>query len=147
MNTNKQDWRDSRHVMGLSTGWAIFGVALIFALAGVIWGGSVLLSDVTGAGGAIKQKNSTVNRIQQQANFEDLVTTYQGYLVKVKLSKTALAAASTTIDKQIAQTNLQGISQACVDTAQEFNADSAKYLARDWKSAGLPLTLDANACS
>lgn len=147
MTTNKQDWRDSRHVMGLSTGWAVFGVALVFALAGAIWGGSVLLSNITGSGNAIKRNQSATNRIEQQANFEDLVTTYQGYLVKVKLSKAALSAASTTIDKQIAQTNLQGISQACVDTAQEFNADSRKYLARDWKSAGLPLTLDANACS
>lgn len=128
-------------------GLAAIAVAIILLIAGAVWGGSVLLSDVLGSGNAIKQKNSATNRIEQQAHFEDLAAEYDGYLVKIKLSKAALAGASTTLDKQIARTNLQGISQACVDDAQEFNAASRKYLARDWKSAGLPATLDANACS
>lgn len=118
----------------------------IVVIAG-IWAASVALSGVTGSGGAIKRNNSTGNRIEQQANYEDLATGYDGYLQKIKLAQTALKVANTPLDKQIAETNLEGVQQTCIDTAQEFNADSQKYLARDWKSAGLPATLDASACS
>lgn len=142
-----RDWRESRHVMGLTTGWAVFGTVLVLALAGAIWGGSVLLSNVRGSGNAIKRNQSATNRIEQQARFEDLAAEYNGYLQKVTLAKRSVGQATTSLDKQIAETNLQGISQACIDDAQEFNAASRKYLARDWKSAGLPATLDANACS
>lgn len=140
--SHREDWREGRHI----TAMVIVGIVVVLAIAGAIWGGSVLLSNVTGSGNAIKRNQSAGNRIEQQAHFEDLAAEYDGYLTKIQLSKKALAAASTPIDKQIAETNLQGISQACVDDAQEFNAASRKYLARDWKSAGLPATLDRNAC-
>lgn len=147
MNQRKEDWRDSRHVMGLSAGWAVFGVVLVLLIVGAIWGGSVLLSNITGSGNAIKQNQSAGNRIEQQAHFEDLAAEFDGYTSKITLAKQGVKDASTTIDKQIAATNLQGIQQACIDTAQEFNAASRKYLARDWKSAGLPATLDRSVCT
>lgn len=147
MDQRKQDWRESRHFMGLTTGWAVFGTVLVLALVGAIWGGSVLLSNITGSGNAIKQNQSAGNRIEQQAHFEDLAAEFDGYTSKITLAKKAVTQAKTQIDKQIADTNLQGIQQACIDTAQEFNAASRKYLARDWKSAGLPATLDRAACT
>lgn len=123
----------------------VIGVLLLIP---VTWGASVLLSNVTGAGGAIKQKNSTVNRIQQQEQFEDLVADYDGYLVNIKIANSTLKADSNdTMQKSIDTTNLEGLKIECVDAAQQFNANSQKYTAREWKSAGLPARLDPNLCT
>lgn len=127
------------------------GLLVTLGIVGVIvlgfgaWGASVLLSNITGAGGAIKQKNSTTNRVSQQAYFEDMAANYDGYAIKIRLAEKALDTA-TGIDHQIRAVELEGLMQQCVDNAQEFNAASRKYLARDWKSAGLPARLDPSIC-
>lgn len=129
-------------------GIAAIVVAIVLALAGVIWGGSVLLSNVTGAGGAIKRHNSTNNRISQQAYFEDLAANHPGYVAKIKIAKAAVASASgDAVNLPLRKTELEGLQQQCIDNAQEFNAASRKYLARDWKSAGLPSNIDPSECS
>lgn len=111
------------------------------------WAFGVWWSGPQGAGEAIKQNNSKVNRIGQQERFEQLIADYDGYLVKIKVGKQAVASAVTDTDKQLRTTELVGVRLVCVDTANEFNANSRKYTARDWKSAGLPATLDRNACT
>lgn len=139
----KQDAKTGLGAAGLVTLAVIFVCVLGFG----IWGASVLLSNVTGAGNAIKTKNSSVNRIGQQAYFEDLAANHPGYVAKIKVARQTLSSDGTAQQRQIDRTNLEGLQQQCIDNAQEFNAASRKYLARDWKSAGLPATLDPSECT
>lgn len=127
--------------------WAIGLVLLIGAISIALWAFGVFTSDLKGRGDAVKIKNSAVNRIQQQEQFVQLNEDYQGTLAKIEISRQSLAnAGATPEEKQIAQTNLDGVKQICVDTAQQYNAQSQKYTARDFKSAGLPARLDAQEC-
>lgn len=140
--TLKQDTKTGLGMAGLVT----LGVIFICVLGFGIWGASVLLSNVTGAGNAIKTKNSAVIRIGQQEQFEQLAADYDGYLVKIKVAKRAVASTTDALNLTLRKTELEGLQQTCVDTAQQFNANSRKYTARSWKSAGLPLTLDPDPC-
>jgi hypothetical protein len=135
-----------RRMIGEAWFWILM-VLLVVAVVGIgLWAFGVFTSDVRGAGGAIKQRNSTVNRVQKQEMFEQLAADYDGYIIKIKA---AVIAVSTTIDeddKSLRQTELVGLRQVCVDAAQQFNAESKKYTSRVWKSAGLPLALDPEGC-
>lgn len=133
-------------LFGMAAAWIVASIVLIGLIVIALWAFGVFTSDVRGAGGAIKQRNSTVNRVQKQEMFEQIAADYDGYLVKIKVAVKAAASATTDIDKQLRQTELVGLRQTCVDAAQQFNAESRKYTSRVWKSAGLPATLDAEGC-
>lgn len=128
------------------------GLLVTLSIIGVIvlgfgvWGASVLLSNITGAGGAIQKRNSTGNRIEQQARFEDLAANFDGYIIKIRVAEKAVRDAPDKTIQSLRAVELEGLKQECIDDAQEFNAASRKYLARDWKSAGLPASLDATIC-
>lgn len=133
---------------GLGTAALVtLGIIGVIVVGFGIWGASVLLSNVTGAGNAIKQKNSATNRVSQQAYFEDMAANFPGFILKIKTAKATLSSDGTAEQRQVDRTNLEGLQQQCIDNAQEFNAASRKYLARDWKSAGLPATLNAQECT
>lgn len=128
-----------------------FWIAVVIGIVAVIgigaWAFGVFTSDIKGAGGAIKQRNATVNRVQKQEMFEQLAADYDGYLVKIGQLKLVVATTSNDIDKELRTTELLGMTQVCVDAAQQFNAESKKYTSRVWKSAGLPLALDPKGCT
>jgi len=120
-------------------------LAIFFALLGwLLWGLGVLGAPVKGAGDAYKQKESASNRIVQQAQFEDLKAEYDSTLVKIKPAKQALERDP---DSQIKNTELTGLVNYCIEVAGEYNAESRKYLAADFKAIDLPATLDRNACT
>lgn len=127
-----------------------FWIAVVVVIVAVIgigaWAFGVFTSDVRGAGGAIKQRNSTVNRVQKQELFEQLAADYDGYLVKIGQLKLVVSTTSSEVDKELRTTELLGVQQICVDAAQQFNAESKKYTSRVWKSAGLPASLDPKEC-
>lgn len=151
MDRRSEDWRETRHGLGIGTVVAIVGTIVIVAIVGALWLGGVILSGPIGKGNIIRQNNSAGNQIEQQGHFEDLVADYNGALGKIKIARAALLADNSNgadaTQKSIDQTNLEGIQQGCIDIAQEFNAASAKTLAKDWKAAGLPATLDLQECS
>lgn len=124
--------------------WIALVVIFFAALGGLIWVLNVATSPVKGQGDAYQQKNSAVNRIASQATFEDLYADYQDTLVKIEV-------ASDAYDKnpksQIAQTNLAGLINYCVDVVGDYNAESRKYLAADFKAVDLPYELDRSACN
>jgi len=135
-----------RRIIGETWFW-IVAVIVVIAVVGIgAWAFGVFTSDIKGAGGAIKQRNSTVNRVQKQEMFEQLAADYDGYLIKVSQLKLVVATTSSDIDKELRTTELLGVQQICVDAAQQFNAESRKYTSRVWKSAGLPASLDAKEC-
>ena len=128
-----------------------FWIVIVFATVAVIgigaWAFGIFTSDVRGAGGAIKQRNSTVNRVQKQEMFEQLAADYDGYIVKIHGLVVAVKTTTDPTDKSLRETELVGLRQVCVDAAQQFNAESRKYTSRVWKSAGLPASLDAEECN
>ena len=135
-----------RRLVGEVWFW-ILVILLIVGVVGIgLWGFGVFTSDIKGAGGAIKQRNSTVNRVQKQEQFEQLAADYDGYIVKINGLVIAVKTSTDPTDKSLRQTELVGMRQVCVDAAQQFNAESRKYTSRVWKSAGLPATLDPEGC-
>lgn len=130
--------------------WVLALVLLCGALGIGLWAFGVFTSNVKGAGDAQRIKNSGVNRIQKQELFEQLDADYTGYLAKITVARQAVADARAAGDATtlgLRQTELEGIQQTCIDTAQQYNAESRKYTARDFKSAGLPATLDTTKCA
>ena len=120
-------------------------LAIFFALLGwLLWGIGVLGAPVKGAGDAYKQKESASNRIVQQAEFEDLKAEYDDTLAKISVAR---KAAKQNPDSQIKQTEYTGLVNYCVDVAGDYNAESRKYLAADFKAIDLPAELDRTACT
>lgn len=125
---------------------AVLGILLLVGVVAIGgWAVTVAWSGPKGAGEAIKQRNSKVNRIGKQEMFEQLSADFDGYLVQIVSAAAALKTASPATKPQ-RETELLGLRQVCVSAAQQFNAESRKYTSRVWKSAGLPATLDPSAC-
>lgn len=138
-----------KRLVGEMSFWALvaIGTVILVVVIGIgAWAFGVFTSDIKGAGGAIKQRNSTVNRVQKQEMFEQLAADYDGYLVKIKIAAFSVKSAPDATEKSIRQTNLDGVRQICVDAAQQFNAESQKYTSRVWRSSGLPASLDPEGC-
>lgn len=136
-----------KRIVGETWFWVMLVMSVIAVLGIGIWAFQVATSNVAGAGGAIKQRNSTVNRVQKQEMFEQIAADYDGYLVKIKGLVVAVSTTTDPTDKQLRQTELIGMRQICIDAAQQFNAESRKYTSRVWKSAGLPPTLNPEECN
>ncbi len=135
----------------------------MLVLAGAGWaicGLGVATSGVHGRGEQIKQVNSATNRTAWYHHFFDLKTAYDSEVQAVQLAKKQLddfnkATPPGTPDPsgQLAQTraedqtNLTGAQQQCVTSANAYNNDTQKTLVgAQFKAAGLPDTLDPNAC-
>lgn len=134
-----------RRLVGETSFWigVVLVAVVVLGLLGLGW--RYVIAGPKGAVGAREQQQGALNRVQKQEQFEQLVADYDGYLVKIRAASLAVDAASAT-DREFRQTELVGLRQVCVDTAQQFNAESRKYTSRVWKSAGLPPTLDPEGC-
>lgn len=115
---------------------AVIGIALISA---AIWGIGVAFSPVKGQGEAYKTKNSSENWTKAQGKFEDLYADIQAADKKAKLATDALAANPTDLTLQ--QTH-SGLVSGCLNLIADYNAESRKYLAADFKAADLPHQID-----
>lgn len=126
---------------------AVAGVILVVLLVAALvaggWALTIALAGPSGAAQAYKQKESATNRIQKQELFVQLNADIDGYIAKIRIAKQAVAADPTSVNK----TNLIGVEQICVDTVQQYNAESLKYTSRDFKSAGLPYRRSTLACT
>jgi len=134
-----------RRILGEAWFWFLMMILAVAVVGIGLWAFRVATAPVRGQAGAFQQKESAVNRVQQQAKFEQIAADYDGYLVQIQNAQVALKSASPETRAQ-RETELVGLRQICVTAAQDFNAESRKYLARDWKSAGLPERLDPIAC-
>jgi hypothetical protein len=119
--------------------------AVFFALLGwLLWGLGVIGAPVKGAGDAFKQKESANNRIAKQELFEELYADYESTVAKIKPAKQAMKQNPDSIIKQTEYTGLQNY---CLDVVAQYNAESNKYLAVDFKRADLPYELDRSRCT
>ena len=135
-----------KRILGEWSFWIVVVIVLLvlLALGGLGW--RYVIAGPSGAVGAREQQQDALNRVQKQEQFEQLAADYDGYIIKVAAAKTAVTATTDPTDKSLRQTELVGLRQICVDTAQQFNAESKKYTSRVWKSAGLPSNLDPREC-
>lgn len=111
-------------------------VALI--IGGLFWGIGVATSGIKGQGDAVKINNSAENWTEKQAFFHEKYNAVKAADQKITLY--AATVAANPGDKTAA-TNLQGITSQCINYVTEYNAESSKFLSRDWKDAELPTTI------
>jgi hypothetical protein len=126
----------SKRKIALTTTAIILGIMLI---GWIIWGIGVAVSAPKGVGDAYKQKNSSANWTAAQARFENQ---YQAVIsADRKIALAAEAKAAKPDDLTLRQT-YSGIVSGCISAVADYNAESRKYLAADFKSADLPYQID-----
>jgi len=130
-----------RGAYGLLVAWTLGILLLVGIVGGILTATGTLFAGASGQAGAYRIKESAVNRIQQQAQFENLKATYDGYLAQLPTLRAA-AKSGTDFDK----TNLNGMILQCVTVTAQYAALGRTYVARDFRSAGLPATLSAAGC-
>lgn len=149
------------HFRPVMWGCSVVAVIALLAAGGwAIWAFGVASSGVHGRGEQVKQVNSATNRTQWYHHFFDLKTAYDSQVQAVQIAKKQLDQFNKDNPPggadpvgQIAQTrsqdetNLTGAQQQCINSATAYNNDSLKTLVgAQFKSAGLPDSLDVNAC-
>lgn len=123
--------------------WAgIFGrVVIAIVLISLIGLGFFVFRTVTaepkGRADAYRQQRSAANRIAQQAQFEDRFQDIQASDRKLDQARVDAAAGDEN-----AKIRYTGLLNYCEDAVAEYNANSRKYLAADFKSIDLPYQID-----
>jgi len=84
-----------RGAYGLLVAWTLGILLLVGIVGGILTATGTLFAGASGQAGAYRIKESAVNRIQQQAQFENLKATYDGYLAQLP---TLRAAAKSGTD-------------------------------------------------
>ena len=126
--------------------WVAIILALLIAAPVIGWGIHVATSGVEGKGDQIVHNNSEENRTGQQQEFEDLYADIQSYKVKIK---TAAADVKTNVDPGDLgrlKSVLSGTVNQCASVVQQYNANTHKVLAKDWKDARLPYEIQQTEC-
>lgn len=128
-------------VKGIGAGWLLVIILGIIAMVtgAIFWGVGVATSGVKGQGDAISQKNSAANWTAAQARFEDL---YAGIQAKDQQIGVLYADKVANPKDMTAQQTYTGIVSACLKSVSEYNADSRKFLAADFKAADLPTEIN-----
>jgi hypothetical protein len=122
--------------------WLVATLVAAALIAGAVFGIRLLLASPSGKAGAFRAKESSTNRVQKQELFEQLEADIAGYTAKIAVARDTYKASPT--DEHL--TELAGVRQECVDTVQQYNAESRKYSSRDFKAADLPYTHDTAEC-
>lgn len=125
--------------MRLKITGALLLVFVVLPLA--VFGLGIVKAPWVGRADAYKQQQSANNRIQAQALFHDLYNEYQATVAKIPVYKNVTGEGNYQ-----ANANLVGLLSHCADVVGMYNAESSKYLTRDFKDFGLPASLDAAAC-
>lgn len=147
MSMTDQEWKDIRKDVNrgglFGLGWVITILIIVALIGAASWGITVAVSGIKGQGDATIQKNSGTNRIVQDARFQQLYQEYKGSFAKIELAQQAVQADPKD---RVAQTNLTGIQQHCVDIANEYNGLALSFIAQDFVGTNLPSTLDQASC-
>lgn len=123
--------------------WTV--IATVVGLVLVTWAAfaiSVAISGPKGVGDAIKTKNSASNWTTAQAEFEERHQEILSLDKKIALHKEALKADPKDV---VLQTNVTGVTSACMSAVADYNADSRKYLMEEFKSSDLPYQINESA--
>ena len=143
--SDKDEWRKARReanrVGRFSLGWVLAVIALVVAVGAILWVLSVATSDVKGQGDAEKMKNSGANRVEQQELFHEL---YQGILRLDRQINDAKIAWDTAPDDLTLRTNYTGLVNNCQTAVGDYNAQTHKFRAEEFRDPELPYEIDMN---
>jgi len=152
--STKEKWYDSEDPERFARGAGWFGLkwstvivvaVLVFStIIGVgTWALRVATSDAKGRGDQIVRNNSELNRTEQQQMFEDLFAQIKSLDQRTELASTQVSEQRANgQDTRIAETNLSGLQNVCLEAVGKYNAAARKVLAKDWRSADLPQEID-----
>lgn len=118
-------------------GRLIIAVVLISLIGLGFYAFRVVTAEPKGRADAFKQQRSATNRIFQQAQFEDRYADVKASDRKLDQAKVDAASGDPT-----ARTIYTGLLNYCADAVAEYNAESRKYLAADFRGADLPHQID-----
>lgn len=141
-------------------GWYI---AIFLVLLAVFWvltlaafGMRVATAGLIGRGEAHIQKESAPNRIIQQAGFETIFADIEKFKIQITDARKAVtewdSINSNKQDNAIGTLATQrayltqvvlGLQQQCNNTVATYNADTHKYLAKDFKDSRLPYEINS----
>lgn len=99
----------------------------------------VALSGPIGQGQGEINKNQASNWTAAQARFEDL---YAGIQAKDETIDLLYKQAQANPNDKTAQQTYAGVVSACQSSRADYNADSRKFMAADFKAADLPYEID-----
>jgi len=139
-------WYESRDPSRVARGFSwraalAIIVAIVFfgGIGAAIWAFRTASSDVKGRGDAVQNKNSGINRVGAQERFQTL---YNAVLAADQRIDVMAAAAKKTPGDLVAQTNLTGATNYCIQAVADYNAETHKYSARDFRDPELPYEID-----
>lgn len=119
--------------------WIVVIILFCMVVGALIWGIRVATSDVKGQGDAITTKNSGTNRIRAQ---EEFVQKYNDVVASDRRIDQMGSALAQNPDSQIAQTNLNGAINNCINLVGDYNALVEKYTSADFIPEGYPTQID-----
>lgn len=120
----------------------LLSVVAIIAVVLLAIGGfylKVALSGPIGQGQGEINKNQASNWTAAQAKFEDL---YAGIQAKDQTLDLLHEQAVANPNDKTAQQTYTGVASACKASVAEYNADSRKFMAADFKAIDLPVQID-----
>lgn len=133
-------------------------IVLVCVFGGIaVWGFTVVTSNAKGAGDAVIQKNSALNRTQAQAQFNSGFQSIKSLDQKLSDAQAQLDAFNkshpnvgngTPYDPTAEQqANLQrsvtGLQQQCHNAVADYNASTRTYTLEDFRDTDLPKSIDA----
>ena len=143
----------------LVVGVVFFVLVLGWAAAAATLGIRTATAGLVGRANVHITNQAAPNRIVQQAGFETSYASYVAYLEKIKdagkgiedwdranAGRTDNAIGSLATQRMYLVQVRDGLRQQCQNTVAEYNSDTHKTLARDWKRSDLPYELDTATC-
>jgi cytoskeletal protein RodZ len=131
--------RDARRSGWLVLRWTLAIIVIIVLIGWGLWALGVGTSDVKGRGDAIKNKNSGTNRVAAQERFESLYAEVTSSDQKIDVMAAAVKASP---GDTVAQTNLTGVQNYCIQAVADYNAEARKYSAKDFRPTDVPAQID-----
>jgi len=135
----KDDTKD-----GLGALAIVLGLMALGGVIGlVIWGASVLLSPVVGAGNVHKDVNDAKNREHWQAQYWAEYNQLQADKRQIGVLKTSYDSSRSEQDR----IDLEGAQNNCQQDVARYNGDTQNVLGAKWLPEGLPSQVaDGDMC-
>lgn len=137
--SRRQNIRDALGAGGFIA--AVTALCIVFSL--LVWGASVLLSPLFGAGNVHRDVNSAQNREHWSAVFNGEYNIITADAMNVKIVAESLHDSKTEQDR----IDLQGAVLNCQQDVAHYNGDVQNVLAAKWLPPALPDHVDSAVCS
>lgn len=137
--TFRGDVRDATQASALGGLVVLFAVVGCLVLGFGIWGLTIWLSPVTGAGNVHRDVNDAKNQEQWSAKFNGAYNQLLADKQQVRVLSDSYMSTKSEKDR----IDLQGAIMNCQQDVAAYNADTHTVLGAKWLPAGLPSNVDA----